>query len=276
MSRVFGTKACTSEMDSGPHAKTLPPPSSPQPPVDEGGPGPTGVSAWLAGLEGVAAPRYHRRAVTGRGRRYHRVVSDALRERKTKQTRARIAKTALKLFARQGYAATSFDDIAAAADVGRRTIVDHFPTKEAILFDHLVVSQDVAIQRLRDRPGGEPAIVSLYVTMRQLCEEGYDRDYLAQIRAVLKSEPRLAYGQLSIGIRAFEKGLLAALESRLGPLESTLEVRALTLMVLAWVDAANRVYLFEGKRSLVEYFDEVVATSVLACGADLKASLEHD
>jgi AcrR family transcriptional regulator len=205
------------------------------------------------------------------------VVTDSpIRDRKAKETRARIAKTALKLFASQGYAATSFDDIAEAADVGRRTIFDHFPTKEAILFDHLVVRNDVAIQRLRDRPPGEPAIVSLHFTMRELCEEGYDRDYLALIRAVLKTEPQLAYGQLSIGIRAFEKGLLAALESRLGPQESSLGVRALLLMVLAWVDAANRVYLFEGKRSLVEYFDEVVVTCLQACGGDLQASLERN
>jgi AcrR family transcriptional regulator len=197
-----------------------------------------------------------------------------MRERKASETRARIAKTALKLFATKGYAATSFDDIAEAAGVGRRTIFDHFPTKEAILLDHLVMRRDDAIQRLRERPTGESPIVSLYVTMRGLCEKGYDRDYLAQIRAVLNTEPRLAYAQLSIGIRAFEMGLLAALESRTGPQQSSLGARALTLMVLSWVDAANRVYLFEGKRSLVEYFDEVVVTCV-ASGGDLQQSLDR-
>jgi AcrR family transcriptional regulator len=202
------------------------------------------------------------------------VPDSPIRDRKTKETRARIAKTALTLFASKGFAATSFDDIALGADVGRRTIFDHFPTKEAILFDHLVIRNDVAIQRLRDRPQGEPTIISLYVTMRELCEQGYDRDYLALIRAVLKTEPQLAYAQLSIGIRAFEKGLRAALESRLGPRKSSVGVWALLLMVLAWVDAANRVYLFEGKRSLVEYFDEVVATSLEALSGDLQASLE--
>jgi AcrR family transcriptional regulator len=195
-----------------------------------------------------------------------------MRDRKTQETRARIANAALRLFAASGYAATSFDDIAEAAGVGRRTIFDHFPTKEAILFDHLVVRRGEAVQRLRDRPLGEPAIVSLYVTMRDLCEQGYDRGYLAQIRAVLKAEPQLAYAHLSIGIREFEKSILAALEGRLGPQVSSLGMRALTLMVLAWVDAANRVYLFEGHRSLVEYFDEVVVTC-LAAGGHLGPSL---
>jgi hypothetical protein len=100
--------------------------------------------------------------------------------------------------------------------------------------DHLVMRRDDAVQRLRERPQEELPIVSLYVTMRGLCEQGYDRDYLAQIRAVLNTEPRLAYAQLSIGIRAFEMGLLAALESRLGPQQSSLGERALTLMVLSF------------------------------------------
>jgi AcrR family transcriptional regulator len=195
-----------------------------------------------------------------------------MRDRTGRETRARIGKTALKLFAKNGFRATSIDDIAEAAGVGRRTIFDHFPTKEAILFDHLVMPLEDAIQRLRERPQDELPIVSLYVTMRGLCEQDYDRAYLAQIRAVLKAEPRLAYGQLSVGIRTFERGLLDALETRSGGRESSVVLRALMLMVLSWVDAANRVYLFEGARSLVEYFDEVVVACLGSAG-DLRNGL---
>ena len=197
-----------------------------------------------------------------------------MRDRKAKETRARIAKTALELFIRQGFTETTLVQIAEAADVGRRTIFDHFLTKEAILFDHLVIRQEVAIQRLRDRPSSEPVVVSLHAVMRELCEEGYDRELLTQIRTVLKTEPRFAYAQLSIGIRAFEKDLVATLEHRLGEQQSSLEVRALVLMSQAWFDTAIRVYLFEGRRSLVEYFDEVVATCVRVTAHDLRVSLE--
>jgi AcrR family transcriptional regulator len=173
-----------------------------------------------------------------------------------------------------GYAATSLDEIAQAADVGRRTIFEHFSTKEAILFDHLVVSQEVAVQRLQDRPLSEPPIVSLHAAMRELCEEGYDRDYLAQIRAVLKAEPQFGYGELSVGARTFERRLLATLKDRVGEQGSSLELRAVTLMVLAWVDAANRVYLFEGQHSLVEYFDEVVGACLTTAERDLRVTPE--
>ena len=174
----------------------------------------------------------------------------------------------------QGYAATSLDEIAQAADVGRRTIFEHFPTKEAILFDHLVVRREVAVQRLQDRPPSEPPIVSLHAAMRGLCEEGYDREYLSQIRTVLKTEPRFAYGELSLGVRAFERSILATLKDRVGEQGSSLELRAVTLMVLAWVDAANRAYLFEGRRSLVEYFDEVVGSCLTAPSATFEGASE--
>ena len=201
------------------------------------------------------------------------MAKTTIRDRKAKETRARIARTALELFISQGYAETTLDQIAEAADVGRRTIFDHFPTKEAILFDHLLVRHQVAIDRLRDRPASEPPVVSLHAVVRELCEQGYDRELLALIRTVLKTEPRFAYAQLSIGIRQFEKDLLSVLENRLGQQRPSLETWTVVLMAQAWLDTAIRVYLFEGRRSLVEYFDEVVATCARITSEDLRANL---
>src|SRR5215469_10928955 len=117
--------------------------------------------------------------------------------------RARIAAAALELFVRQGYAETTIDQIAEAAGVGRRTIFRHFTTKAAMLFDHLAVRRDFAVHRLQQRPVSEPPLVSLYAVLRELCEQGYDRRLLGQIRAVLAIEPRFATEELSIGVRAF-------------------------------------------------------------------------
>jgi AcrR family transcriptional regulator len=206
---------------------------------------------------------------------YHRCVAETtMRDRKAKETRARIARTALELFISQGYAETTLDQIAEAADVGRRTIFDHFATKEAILFDHLLVRQAVAIQHLHDRPAAEPPIVGLHAVMRELCIQGYDRDLLALIRTVLKTEPQFAYAQLSIGARAFERDLLSVIEDRLGQQESSLKAWAVVLMAQTWLDTAVRIYLFEGGRSLVEYFDEVVATCMRMVAEDLRVGLE--
>ena len=198
-----------------------------------------------------------------------------IRDRKTEATCARIAETALELFVAQGYAETSIDQIADAARVARRTVFRHFATKEAILFDHFVVRRELAVERLRARPLSEPPLVSLHAVLRQLSEEGYDRRRLAQIRAVLATEPHLVGDEIALLAQTFEKELVAVLERRVGTRPTKLKLRALTLMALSWLDAAARVYLIENKPSLVKCFDEVVATCLRASAEDLAPAIVH-
>jgi AcrR family transcriptional regulator len=201
------------------------------------------------------------------------VAQTPIRDRKTRETRARIAEAALELFASQGYAETTIDHIAAAADVGRRTVFRYFPTKEAILFDHLVVRRDVALQLLRERPPAEPPLVSLHAVLRELCVQGYDRRALAQIRAVLETDPQVAEEELTGGFRAFARNLLATLQSRPGEPRSILELYALTVLALSWLETACGIYLKERRPSLVECFDETVAICLRSMTDDLAPSL---
>jgi AcrR family transcriptional regulator len=60
-------------------------------------------------------------------------VSPGLRELKKQRTRAAIQEAALDLILRQGYDATTCDQIAAAALVSPATLFRYFPTKEDIL-----------------------------------------------------------------------------------------------------------------------------------------------
>jgi AcrR family transcriptional regulator len=193
----------------------------------------------------------------------------SLRDRKTRETRARIAEAALELFLTQGYVETTIDQIAVSAEVSRRTVFHHFPTKSAMLFDHLVGQREVAIQRLRQRPPSEPILTSLHAVIREMCELGYDRRLLAQIRAVLDTEPEVAEGQLSHSFHLFQERVIAILQDRSGKRTSALEVKALTLMANDWLSAASHIYLTENRASLVACFDEVVAVCGRAISDDL-------
>ena len=64
--------------------------------------------------------------------------SSSLRERKKTQTRLAIRREAFRLFETQGYANTTIDQIAEAADVSPRTFYRYFGVKEALLLsdDH--------------------------------------------------------------------------------------------------------------------------------------------
>lgn len=55
------------------------------------------------------------------------------RERRTAETRERLFRSALDLFARKGFTETTVEDITEAADVGKGTFFNYFPSKDHIL-----------------------------------------------------------------------------------------------------------------------------------------------
>src|ERR1700722_13978554 len=55
------------------------------------------------------------------------------RERRRVETRERLFRAALELFARRGFLETTVEDITEAADVGKGTFFNYFPTKEHVL-----------------------------------------------------------------------------------------------------------------------------------------------
>ncbi len=83
----------------------------------------------------------------------------SLRQRKRARTRAALIAAALDLFERQGYEATTIDDIAAAADVSPRTFFRYFATKEEVAFGDDVSSGLIAL--IAARPAEEPLLESV-------------------------------------------------------------------------------------------------------------------
>jgi AcrR family transcriptional regulator len=71
-------------------------------------------------------------------------LPSGLRERKKARTRAAIRAHAMRLFREQGYAATTVDQIAEAAEVSQSTFFRYFPTKEDVVltddYDPLIVA----------------------------------------------------------------------------------------------------------------------------------------
>lgn len=68
------------------------------------------------------------------------------------RNRAALVDSALELFARIGYDATTIDQIAAAAGVSRRTFANHFPSKDDVLFDGYAERLEEVVNRFRGNP----------------------------------------------------------------------------------------------------------------------------
>lgn len=79
---------------------------------------------------------------------------DNRRTRKRLATRQSISDTATRLFLERGFDAVTIDDIAAAADVGRMTVFNHFPRKEDMFFDREEEIQTLAFDAIRMRGAG--------------------------------------------------------------------------------------------------------------------------
>jgi AcrR family transcriptional regulator len=77
------------------------------------------------------------------------------RQRRSAETRERLFRAALKLFADKGFAETTVEDITNAADVGKGTFFNYFPSKEHILiaFSDMQLSKlQTTVDQMRERP----------------------------------------------------------------------------------------------------------------------------
>src|SRR5882762_11258077 len=72
------------------------------------------------------------------------------RERRTAETRERLFRAALDLFARKGFVETTVEDITEAADVGKGTFFNYFPSKDHIL----IAFSDMQIGKLEQAVEG--------------------------------------------------------------------------------------------------------------------------
>jgi AcrR family transcriptional regulator len=82
------------------------------------------------------------------------VESPDRRQRRSAETRERLFRAALRLFADKGFAETTVADITDAADVGKGTFFNYFPSKEHILvaFSDMQLSKlQATVDEMRDK-----------------------------------------------------------------------------------------------------------------------------
>ncbi|NEK60678.1 TetR/AcrR family transcriptional regulator [Geodermatophilus sabuli] len=106
---------------------------------------------------GSAAPAATPQAEpAGRGRRGRRALrGPGLRERRRQQTRASIVDAAAELFAERGFDAVSVVEIAQRAGVVEKTVFNHFPVKEGLVFEADPPMRAALLDAVRGRPAGE-------------------------------------------------------------------------------------------------------------------------
>jgi AcrR family transcriptional regulator len=98
-----------------------------------------------------------------------------LRERKKARTRRLIREQAMRLFREQGYAQTTIDQIAAAAEVSPSTFFRYFPTKEdVVMADDL---DPLMVEAFRAQPPELSPIAALRAAIKQVVNGVHEEDW---------------------------------------------------------------------------------------------------
>jgi AcrR family transcriptional regulator len=103
----------------------------------------------------------------------HATATADRRSRRRTETREKLFRAALALFAQRGLAATTIEDITELADVGKGTFFNYFPTKEHVLNALGEIQLGNLAAALEDAQGGDAAI----------------RDVLQRLARALAREP---------------------------------------------------------------------------------------
>ena len=93
------------------------------------------------------------------------------RSRKRLATRRAISAVADRLFLERGFDDVTVDEIAAAADVGRMTVFNHFPRKEDMFFDRDEEGRETLREALRQRDLRVAPIETLRLLAHRLVRE---------------------------------------------------------------------------------------------------------
>lgn len=121
-------------------------------------------------------------------------TSGGLRERKKLRTHRTISETAIALFLERGYDQVSIAEIAAAAEVSKRTLFAYFPSKDDLVLHRVTDHQDEAARVVRQRHPSQAPLDALHQHLRSalarrdpisgLCD---DPDVAAFYQLILKT-----------------------------------------------------------------------------------------
>ena len=125
--------------------------------------------------------RKHPRASIVSGVRQASRAGMGRRERHRAETRKRLFEAALKLFAERGYLETTVEDITEAADVGKGTFFNYFPTKEHVLAT-LGAERLAAVERALAKAQSGPVLPALKELATDLA--GQSSSSAALLRAI--------------------------------------------------------------------------------------------
>jgi len=162
-------------------------------------------------------------------------IPSGLRERKKRQTRLDLASAAVRLFEERGYDEVTIDDIAAAANVSRRTFFRYFDSKDDVMAvdpEGKIAAMRIA---LRDGPPEESTLDALRRGALALMAAYWDPELSRAIIRLVEREAKAmvatrAYQSRFSESLAYELAIDMETDERLDPRPRILAHAAIALL----------------------------------------------
>ena len=141
-------------------------------------------------------------------------MTESLRDRRKRRTAEAIVAAALELFAERGFERTTIEQIAAAADISRRTFFRYFADKEELFFAEDERLLEVVEATLDAAPAGEPVLELARRATRALAAHSVaDPERRLARERLIAATPALQARRLAKNLR-WEQAITARLVER--------------------------------------------------------------
>jgi AcrR family transcriptional regulator len=189
-----------------------------------------------------------------------------LRERKREQTRQRLTEVALKLFLANGYEATTLDDIAAAAEISRRSFFHYFASKEDVVVAWQDRSADALTAAIAERPAEESMITAAENAILTMTRHLNSEDAIAIAR--LKRETPALQAREQVKYEKMERAMAKALAARASDKTGQTQARLVAMITTGAIRIASENWLAQGAREKPDVL-------VRRMFADIRAALDE-
>ena len=187
-----------------------------------------------------------------------------LRERKKLRTRRALAEGALRLFAEQGFDATTIDELAEEAEVSKTTFFRFFPAKEAAGIEAEAELWSAYLAALAERTFTGNVLAELQNAMVAAIsglDAGWDERYVATRRLIAAENALFHYVEWYRA--AVKSQVVDCLAGKLRLEPDDLRLYVLAELVVAALSVSGRPWVRNGGRSgrqaLIERFDDAIA-----------------
>ncbi|NUU40670.1 TetR family transcriptional regulator [Tardiphaga robiniae] len=192
--------------------------------------------------------------------------ASGLRERKREQTLQRLTEAAMKLFLAKGYEATTLDDIAAAAEISRRSFFHYFASKEDVVVAWQDRSADALTAAIAERPADESMITAAENAILTMTRHLNPEDAIAIAR--LKRETPALQAREQLKYEKMERAMAGALAARASDKTGQTRARLVAMITTGAIRIASENWLTQGAREKPDVL-------VRRMFADIRAALDE-